>query len=110
MSFKSIAASIAAFIIAVAIAIALSWTSLIASRLMANYAEETNRQVESQSRRRVDGTNSGILDLCLNMQTSSDTTMKRAYASRIVTEAGATTVALTPDAQACVSEARTALN
>lgn len=85
-----------------------SWFGLVAKRPMAKYAEETNRLVESESRRRIDGVNQGIAQLCLNMRRDESASGKRAFAAMILADANSfqKPELLTPDNQACIAEAK----
>lgn len=89
----------------------LTWFSLGMNRVAAPFAEETSRLTESNSRRRIDGVNAGIVSLCLNMRTAPDDASKRAFASMITTEADSfqRQDLLTSQARACRAEADAAL-
>lgn len=98
-------------IIAILLGVGLitNWFGLVASRPMYQYAEETKRLTESNSRRRIDGVNLSIADLCLNMRTSTDPATKRAFAIRLRGEVTSfqRTDLLTADNRACFNEAQT---
>ena len=99
---------IAGLIGALAIVSALSWFGLGMNRVTQPFAEETSRLTESNSRRRIDGVNQGLAQLCLNMRRETDENSKRAFASLILTDAASfqRQDLITPSNQACIAEAQ----
>jgi len=88
------------------IGLATSWFGLVTQRPMNQYAEDTRRLVFEHSRAHQSGTNSAISDYCLNLRTATDPAQKQALARWIINEAGTFEGQLTPDAAACVADAR----
>jgi hypothetical protein len=90
--------------------IGVSWALLVANRPIAKYAEETRRQTFETSRAHQSGVNSAIADYCLNMQTATDDTQRRALARWIINEAATFKGPLTSESSTCLADARAALN
>jgi hypothetical protein len=88
--------------------VGLTALGLGVNRVAAPIAEETSRLTESNSRRRIDGVNQGLAQLCLNMRRSDDPNTKRAFAAMILTDAASfqRQDTLTSDNMACVAEAQ----
>lgn len=102
-------AGLLAFAALLGVGVATSWFGLVTERPMRQYAEDTRRLTFEQSRAHQSGTNSAIADYCMNMRLATDPTQKIALARWIVNEAGTFAGPLTPDATACVADARAAL-
>lgn len=105
---RTIFAVVAGFAALLLLGLGTSWFGLVTSRPMSQYAEETSRLTESNSRRRIDGVNQGIAQMCLNMRRESDANSKRAFASMILTDAASfqRQDLITTDNQACIAEAK----
>jgi len=105
---KTTLAVICAVLLALALIVGVTAFGLAMNRVAAPVAEETSRLTESNSRRRIDGVNQGLAQLCLNMRRDADPNSKRAYAAMILTDAASfqRQETITLDNQACIAEAR----
>ena len=105
---KSIALWVVGGLLALAVIAGLTFFGLGMNRITQPFAEETSRLTESNSRRRIDGVNSGIAGYCFNMRKEADLASKKAYAALIIQDANSfqRQELLTSDNQACIAEAK----
>jgi hypothetical protein len=95
-----------------AIGLGTSWFGLVTYRPMAKYAKETERQVYINSVAHQQGADSGIGIDCGNMRNASIPAAQRhAFASLVIQDAAAYAgnAGLSPDSQACVTDANALL-
>lgn len=83
----------------------MGWFDLITGRPMAKYGEETRKEVYDTSRQYQQGTNRDIARYCEQMRTADTVAGKKAVAALIRTTLSTYDGPLSPDAQACASEA-----
>ena len=98
-----------AFGLLLGLGLATSWFGLVTQRPMGQYAEDTRRLTFERSRAHQSGVNSAISDYCLNLRGATDPAQKQALARWIINEAATFEGRLTPDADACLADARAAL-
>ncbi len=85
---------------------ALGWFGLITGRPMAKYQEQTRKEVYDTSRQYEQGTNRDIARYCHDMRLAPDPAAKKAVAALIRSTASTYDGQLSPDNQACVTEAQ----
>ena len=100
---KEIAAVVAGLVALTLICIALSWAGLFASRPMAKYATETDKQVYDTSRQYQQGTQLDLSRYCAQWRAASGPA-RTAVAGLIRDTAATYSGPLTPNNQTCLSE------
>lgn len=84
----------------------LGWFSLATQRPMAKYSEETRQEVYDTSRQYQQGTNRDLARYCEQMRGATTAAARKAVAALIRSNASTYDGPLSPDNQACVTEAQ----
>lgn len=91
--------------VGVAMVIVISWIGLTIARPQKIYNEETSRIVEQQSARRIEGVNSNISNLCMQIKTNKDFDFKKALSEQLMQDASKIDAKfITQPNQICISQ------